>query len=90
MRFRPTREDPDLWIKESDEGNSYEYIATYVDDIIIVDKDPIRDLNTMKEKFPIKNIEKMPEYYLGNNLEVRSNNNIKVTSKKYITEIIKR
>ena len=32
----------------------------------------------------------MPEYYLGNNLEMRKNNTIKVSSKKYITEIISR
>ena len=90
MGFRPTRADPDLWIRESDDGNSYEYIATYVDDIIVVAKEPMRYLENMKRKFPIRNIEEMPEYYLGNNIEIRNNNTIKINSKKYITEIVSR
>ena len=32
----------------------------------------------------------MPEYYLGNNIEIRNNNTIKINSKKYITEIVSR
>ena len=90
MGFKPTRADPDLWIKESENGDKYEYIATYVDDIIIVAKNPMEYLETIKHKFPIRNIEEMPEYYLGNNLEMRRNNTIKVSSRKYITEIISR
>ena len=30
----------------------------------------------------------MPEYYLGNNLEMRNNKTIKVSSRKYVTEVI--
>ena len=47
-------------------------------------------LEFIKRKFPIRNIEEMPEYYLGNNLEIRCNNTIKVSSSKYITEVISR
>ena len=90
MGFVPTRADPDLWIRLSDDQEKYEYIATYVDDIIIVAKDPNKYLNVVKDKYPIRNIEETPEYYLGNNLEMRDNNTIKVHSKKYITEIINR
>ena len=88
MGFRPTRADPDLWIKENDSGDKYEYIATYVDDIIIVAEDPMKYLESIKSKFPIRDIEEIPEYYLGNILEIRSNNTIKVSSSKYITEVI--
>ena len=90
MGFQPTRADPDLWIKLDQENNKYEYIATYVDDIIVVSKNPMQYINIIKEKFPLRNIEEMPEYYLGNNLQMRSNGTIKVSSRKYITEIISR
>ena len=90
MGFKPTRADPDLWIKSSEDNKRYEYIATYVDDIIIVAEEPTKYLEIIKSKFPIRNIEELPEYYLGNNLEIRKNKTIKVHSKKYITEIIRR
>ena len=90
MGFVPTRADPDLWIKHDTKAGKYEYIATYVDDIIIVSRDPMKYIDIIKSKFPIRNIEEMPEYYLGNNLEVRGNKTIKVSSRKYISEIIKR
>ena len=47
-------------------------------------------MNLLKSKFPIRNIEEMPEYYLGNNIEMRKNKTIKISSKKYIKEIISR
>ena len=87
MGFHSCRADPDLWLKITDDGKKYEYIATYVDDIIIVAKDPMKYMNLLKSKFPIQNIEEMPEYYLGNNIEMRKNKTIKISSKKYIKEI---
>ena len=71
-------------------SNKYEYIATYVDDIIVVAKNSMSYIEAIKTKFPTRNIEEMPEYYLGNNLQVRHNCTIKVSSKKYISEIIDR
>ena len=82
LGFTPTRADPDLWIKINNSGKKYEYIATYVDDLIIVAEEPMNYLNAIKEKYPIRNIELNPEYYLGYNLEVRANNTIKISSKK--------
>ena len=88
MGFRPTRADPDLWIRLSEDNNKYEYIATYVDDIIIVSENPMIYINIIKDQFPLRNVEETPEYYLGNNLEIRNNRTIKIHSKKYITEVI--
>jgi len=36
LGFRPSKADPDLWIKRID--NHYEYIARYVDDVIVFSK----------------------------------------------------
>ena len=82
MGFKPTRADPDLWIKSSNDQKKYEYIAMYVDNIIIVAEEPAKYLEIIKSKFLIRNIEVLPEYYLGNNLDIRKNNTIKVHSKK--------
>ena len=90
MGFVPTRADPDLWIKLNGESDTYEYIATYVDDLIVVAKEPMRYLDEIKKQYPIRNIEFNPEYYLGNNIEVRKNNTMKISSKKYITEVLRK
>lgn len=90
LGFNPTRADPDLWIKENKEHKKYEYIATYVDDLIVVAFDPMKYIDEIKEEYPIRNIEMNPEHYLGNNIEVRKNNTIKISSTKYINEVIRK
>ena len=90
LGFCLTRADPDLWYKLSEDGTKYEYIATYVDDIIVVAIDPMVYLEKIKNQYPIRNIEINPEYYLGNNIEIRSNDTIKISSTKYITEVIRK
>ena len=90
MGFKPTRADPDLWIKESECGSHYEYIATYVDDIIIVSKKPDEYMKKIKEVFPIRNEAMMPSYYLGNNLIMNRNKTMKVSSEKYINEVLRK
>ena len=35
MGFKPSRADPDIWMKSSKNGSHYEYIAVYVDDLAI-------------------------------------------------------
>ena len=79
MGFKASRADPDLWIKSSADGKSYEYIASHVDDVIIVCKDPDQYIEIIKKNFPIRKIEKNPAYYLGNDLEVRKDRTIKVS-----------
>jgi len=90
LGFVPTRADPDLWIKDSPCGKGYEYIATYVDNIIIVSKDPKVYMNKIKEVFPIRNEEVNPSYYLGSNISLKSNGIMKISSEKYIAEILRR
>ena len=90
LGFFPSRVDPDLWMKKSKNGSKYDYIATYVDDLIIVAMEPEEYLQHIKNKYPIRNIEMMPEYYLGNNLEMRNNKTIKVSSRKYVIRHFKK
>ena len=90
MDFIPSRADPDLWMKINDEKNGYDYIATHVDDLIIVAKEPQHYMSMIEQEFVVRNIEDSPSYYLGNNLKKVLNKYLHISSSKYITEVIRR
>ena len=54
MGFKPSRADPDIWMKSSKDASHYEYIAVYVDDLTICMKDPKTFCDTLKEKYKLK------------------------------------
>ena len=68
MGFTPSRADPDLYMREQDDH--YEYIARYVDDLLVFSHNPEDIVKEVKKEFLIKdkNIGK-PEYFLGGNVE---------------------
>ena len=35
MGFQPSKADPDIWMKPTDDGQANEYIAVYVDDLCV-------------------------------------------------------
>ena len=95
MGFRPSRADYDLWIKNK--GDHYEYVATYVDDILVFSRDPMKIIKEVQTKFTLKDIGK-PEYYLGGNFHTVRNIDLKETdndekghhlSRKWLKEDIK-
>ena len=61
----------------------------YVDDVIIVGKEPDKYLEIIKSKYPIQNVSYDPKYYLASNLEVRKDGTTKVSGKKYISEMLR-
>ena len=64
MGFFPSKAEPDIWMRKN--GNVYEYIATYVDDLAIAMKDPqsIIDILTNVHNFKPKGTGFM-EHHLG-------------------------
>ena len=66
MGFEPTRADADLWMKDC--GTHYEYICTWVDDVICASKDPEAILNALRTtaNYTLKGVGE-PTYYLGGN-----------------------
>ena len=58
MGFKPSRTDPDTWIKYSKDGSHYKYIAVYVDDQAIYMEDPKSFCDKLREIAPIN-------YHLG-------------------------
>ena len=69
LGFKSSLADPDLWYKPSvapDGFKYYSYILVYVDDLIIIDKDPRSFMEMVKTSFTVKpsSIEE-PTSYLG-------------------------
>ena len=62
LGFRPSKADADLWIKKVD--NHYEYIARYVDDVIVFSKQPMDVIIELKKTYTMKDVGR-PQYYLG-------------------------
>jgi hypothetical protein len=64
MGFEPSKSEPDIWMRKN--GNIFEYIAVYVDDLAIAAKDPksITDILMDKQKFKLKGTVPIT-YHLG-------------------------
>ena len=52
LGFKPCKADPCVWIREM--KNKYEYIAIYVDDLLIASEKPQQIIKDLKEKFKLK------------------------------------
>ena len=66
LGFRPSKIDPDLYIRE--QKDHYEYLATYVDDVLVFSKNPMKIIDALKKTYVLKGVG-IPEYYLGGNVE---------------------
>ena len=69
MGFRPSKADFDLWMRP--QTDHYEYVATYVDDIMVFSKDCMSIIARIKKVFDLKQVG-TPEYYLGGNFHTIS------------------
>ena len=67
LGFVPTRYDEDVWIRQREAKDGYDYICTHVDDFMIVARNPQRWLDPLQQHFVIKHAGK-PKSYLGNDL----------------------
>jgi hypothetical protein len=90
--FKKTKHDPDLWMV--DKLSHYEYLATYVDDILIWSKDPMSVIKALEKTYMLKTVG-IPEYYLGWNVELLGGQawknqglGLALSAKAYIQNII--
>ena len=66
LKFKPSKADPDAWMRPEPGGTCYEYIAVYVDDLAIAAKDPQAFCNELKKRYNLKLKGVGPlEYHLG-------------------------
>jgi hypothetical protein len=66
LGFKKAKHDPDLGMV--DKSSHYEYLATYVDDILIWSKDLMEVIKSLEKTYMLKSVG-IPEYYLGGNVE---------------------
>ena len=71
MGFKPCKADYDLWMR--DKGDHYEYIAVYVDDLLVFSKDAMSIIETIRNEYDLKGVGS-PEYYLGGDVDMMTNN----------------
>jgi hypothetical protein len=66
MGFRPSKVDTDFWIRKH--VDHYEYLATYVDDILAFSREPMKIIEDVKRCYSLKGVG-APEYYLGGSID---------------------
>ena len=75
MRFVPSKDDPEVFLKSNSHNDGrvnpeyYTYILIYVEDILIVDKNPLEFMTQLKTAYVVKedSIEQ-PTCYLGSDI----------------------
>ena len=72
MKFTSSLADPDVWYKPNTKPNGdkyYTYILVYTDDVIIIDTDPSRYMDQLKESYPVRpDTIGPPTEYLGSDI----------------------
>ena len=89
MGFKPSKADPDIWMRSSNDASHYEYIAVYVDDLAICMKDPKSFCDTLKEKYKLKLKGVGPiNYHLGCGYTRDEDGTLVADPRKYVEKII--
>ena len=83
------RYDPDVWYKLREDGEGYDYIATYVDDFLISAKDAWSYMRHLQSIYTIKE-PAHPEIYLGALYTGQPSQDWTISCKNYIKEAITR
>ena len=87
--FKPSKADPCVWLKPNVEENHYEYIAIYVDDLLIAMKNPKSFIDTLKSKYKLKIKGDGPlTYHLGCDYIKDPDGTLLATPRKYISKIL--
>jgi hypothetical protein len=88
MGFKPTRFDPDVWLRLRDVKAGFDYIATHTDDLMIVAQDASHHMSTVRDKH-IVNGDGPPSFHLGCDYEQSKDNKWKIGTKSYVEECMK-
>ena len=87
MGFFISKAEPDIWMR--DKGDHYEYIAEYVDDLLIVSKDCLKITQTLLDKYNFKLKGTGPiEFHLGCDFFRDEDGNLCYAPRKYIEKCL--
>ena len=85
----PFKADPCIWMRENRNLKSYEYLATYVDDLCIAAQDPGKIIQTLKENYKLKVKGDGPlSHHLGADYIRDKDKTLVCQPKKYIDRLI--
>ena len=86
LKFKPSKADPDVWMRPEPGGTCYEYIAVYVDDLAIAAKDPQAFCNELKKKY-LKCVGPL-EYHLGCTYKKDPDGTLAADPRRYVNKIL--
>jgi hypothetical protein len=86
--FFPSKSDPDIWMRKN--GELYEYVAVYVDDLAIAMKDPKSFVNILENDYKFKTKGTGPiQFHLGMDFFRESDGTLCISPVKYIEKLVK-
>ena len=89
LKFKPSKADPDVWMRPEPGGTCYEYIAVYVDDLAIAAKDPQAFCNELKKTYNLKLKGVGPlEYHLGRTYKKDPDGTLAADPRRYVNKIL--
>ena len=89
LKFKPSKADPDVWMRPEPGGTCYEYIAVYVDDLAIAAKDSQAFCNELKKKYNLKLKGVGPlEYHLGCTYKKDPDGTLAADPRRYVNKIL--
>ena len=89
LKFKPSKADPDVWMRPEPGGTCYEYIAVYVHDLAIATKDPQAFCNELKKKYNLKLKGVGPlEYHLGCTYKKDPDGTLAADARRYVNKIL--
>ena len=89
LKFKPSKADPDVWMRPEPGGACYEYIAVYVDDLAIAAKDPQAFCNELKKKYNLKLKGVGPlQYHLGCTYKKDPDGTLAADPRRYVNKIL--
>ena len=89
LKFKPSKADPDVWMRPEPGGTCYEYIAVYVDDLVIAAKDPQAFCNELKKTYNLKLKGVGPlEYHLGCTYKKDPDGTLAADPRRYVNKIL--
>ena len=97
LGYRASYADPDVYMRAAVAPNGfeyYEYVMTYVDDVLCISKDPGKTINGIRDRFTLKGDKAAePEDYLGARIEKMTTANgtecWAQSADKYLAESVK-
>ena len=89
LKFKPSKADPDVWMRPEPGGTCYEYIAVYVDDLAIAAKDPQTFCNELKKRsnLKLKGVGSL-EYHLGCTYKKDPDGTLAADPRRYVNKIL--